>query len=228
MSEREREYDRNYHKNIRRPKTLANRAVAAATCQICGDDWASTHAGWNAEIFVCPICDTKLSKWEREKEMAKREAKREMEGLCHVCYIEPSIGLHEASSLRCCVGCLVWLSEGEADGSQRWKPAEADPWNGDEKLGHIFEKGQGDVLYGEPDPASFADIPGIQALCGILSPSGPLKGDMETPAALRRFGLCVACLQACPDPAGLAHKEKNYFAYVVPTSQEIAPAVGTS
>ena len=83
-------------------------------------------------------------------------------------------------------------------------------------------------MHGEPDPASFADIPGIQALCGILSPPGPRKGDMETPAALRRFGLCVACLQACPDPAGIAHRDRNYFAYVVPTSQEIAPAVGTS
>ena len=30
-----------------------------------------------------------------------------MDALCQVCYIEPSIGLHEASQLRCCVGCLV-------------------------------------------------------------------------------------------------------------------------
>ena len=155
-------------------------------------------------------------------------AKREMEALCKVCYVEPSIGLHEASSLRCCVGCLVWLSEGEAEGSQRWKPAEADPWDTDEKLGHIFEKGQDDVLYGEPDPASFADLPGIQALCGILSPPGPPKGDMKTPPALRRWGLCVACLQACPDPAGLADRDKNYFAYVIPVAQEIALAVETS
>ena len=54
--------------------------------------------------------------------------------------------------------------------------------------------------------------------------------DMTMPPALKRWGLCVACLQACPDPAGLAWKDRNYFAYVipVPTSQEIAPAVGTS
>ena len=171
LTERELQYNRDYHKNIRRPKTLANRALAAATCEICGDEWANTHAGWDDAVFVCGNCSNKLSNWDREKAMAKRE----MEGLCHVCYIEPSIGLHEASSLRCCVGCLVWLSEGEAEGSQRWKPANADPWDADEKLGHLFENGQGGVLYGEPDPASFADIPGIQALCGILSPSGPRR-----------------------------------------------------
>ena len=225
MSERERKYHRDYYHNVRHPKIAANRAVDAATCEICGDEWANTQAGWNDAIFACNLCDTKLSNWDREKEMAKKE----MEALCQVCYVEPSIGLHESSSLRCCVGCLVWLAEGEAEGSQRWKPAKDDPWNEEGgKLGHLFENGQGDVLYGEPDPASFADIPGIQALCGILSPPGPLKGDMKTPTALRRWGLCVACLQACPDPAGLAWKDRNYFAYVVPTSQEIAPAVGTS
>ena len=52
--------------------------------------------------------------------------------------------------------------------------------------------------------------------------------DMTMPSALRHWGLCVACLQACPDPAGIAWKDRNYDAYVVPTSQEIAPAVGTS
>ena len=217
MSEREREYDRNYHKNIRRPKTLANRAVAAATCQICGDEWANTQAGWSDAIFACDNCAGKLANWEREKAMAKREAKREMEGLCHVCYIEPSIGLHEASSLRCCVSCLVWLSEGEAEGSQRWKPAEADPWDGG-KLGHLFEK----------VGAQFHEPPAVASLCGVKAPILTLRGDMTMPTALRRFGLCVACLQACPDPAGLAWKDRNYFAYVVPTSQEIALALETS
>ena len=52
---------------------------------------------------------------------------------------------------------------------------------------------------------------------------------MTMPSALRRWGLCVACLQACPDPAGIAWKDRNYFAYVIPAqTQEIAPAVGTS
>ena len=60
--------------------------------------------------------------------------------------IEPAISIHEASQLRCCVGCIAWLSEGEAEGIQRWEPAKANPW--DEKdgklghllLGHLFEK----------------------------------------------------------------------------------------
>ena len=89
LTERELQYNRDYHKNIRRPKTLANRAVAAATCEICGDEWANTHAGWDDAVFVCGNCSNKLFNWDREKAMAKREAKREMEALCQVCYIEP-------------------------------------------------------------------------------------------------------------------------------------------
>ena len=214
MSERERAYFHNYYQNIRRPKTLADRAVAAATCEICGDEWANTHAGWNAAIFVCNTCYGKLSNWDREKEMARRK----MEALCQVCYVEPAIGLHESSQLRCCCGCLVWLSEGEAEGSQRWEPAKANPWDEDGKLGHLFEK----------VGAQFHEPPAVASLCGVKAPISPRAGDMMTPAALRRWGLCVACLQACPDPAGLAWRDRNYFAYVVPTSQEIAPAVGTS
>ena len=112
MSERERKYHRDYHKNIRRPKTLANRAVDAASCQLCGDEWANRHVGWNAEIFVCITCDAKLSQWDREKEMARRK----MEALCQVCYVEPAMSLHESSQLRCCCGCSAWLSEGESEG----------------------------------------------------------------------------------------------------------------
>ena len=36
--------------------TLANKAVAAATCEICGDEWANTQAGWNDAIFACNNC----------------------------------------------------------------------------------------------------------------------------------------------------------------------------
>ena len=53
------------------PRTLANKAVAAATCQICGDEWANTHAGWNDAVFVCGNCSNKLSNWDREKEDRK-------------------------------------------------------------------------------------------------------------------------------------------------------------
>ena len=213
MSERARQYDRDYHKNIRRPKTLTNRAVDAATCQLCGDEWANTHVGWNAAIFVCFTCSAKLSNWDREKEMARRK----MEALCQVCYIEPAESLHEASQLRCCCGCSAWLSEGEAEGIQRWKEVKGYPWDTDEKLGHLFETG-----------AQFDLPPAVASLCGVKAPVWPIGLDMDMPPALRRFGLCVACLKACPDPAGIAYRERNYFAYVVPTSQEIAPAVGTS
>ena len=226
MAKNSKEYDHDYYHNVRQPKTAAFKAVAAALCPICGDDWALTHVGWNDALFVCGNCANKLATWHREKELERRK----MEALCQVCYIELAIGLHESSQLRCCCGCSVWLSEGEAEGNQRWKRAEGDPWDTDRKLGHIFEKGQGDVLYGEPDPASFADIPGIQALCGILSPSGPMMLDMMTPAALKRWGICLACFKACPDSARLFDTRHAYFAYVIPVgqAQEIAPAVGTS
>ena len=221
MSERARQYDRDYHKNIRRPKTLTNRAVDAATCQLCGDEWANTHVGWNAEIFVCVYCNNKLSNWDREKE----DREREWATRCQVCGEEPAVGVDESTQLRCClsIGCidyLDWLSEptGEAN---PW--GEGDPWDADGKLGHLFEK-----------LGLRFDLPPAQtALCGVKAPVWPFRGEMETPAALRRWGLCVACLQACPDPAGLARRDRNYSAYVVPTpvvptSQEIAPAVGTS
>ena len=137
-----------------------------------------------------------------------------MEALCQVCCEEPAIGLHEASQLRCCCGCSAWLSEGEAEGSQRWEPAEGDPWDEGGKLGHIFEQG-----------AQFHELDANAALCGARAPISPRRYDMTMPAALRRFGLCVACLQACPDPAGIAHRDRNYFAYVIPVgqAQEIAP-----
>ena len=216
MAKNSNEYDRNYYRDVRQPKTAGFKAVAAATCPICGDEWASTHAGW-AAIFVCNTCSAKLSNWEREKEMAKRK----WEASCQVCGVEPAISLHEASQLRCCCGCSAWLSEGEADGSQRWEPAKANPWDEDGKLGHLFEK----------VGAQFHEPPAVTSLCGVKAPIAPLAGDMMTPAALRRWGLCIACLSACPEPVGVSHWDRgNYFAYVIPVgqAQEIAPAVETS
>ena len=226
MAKNSKEYDQDYYHNVRQPKTAGFKAVAAALCPICGDDWVLTHVGWNDALFVCGNCANQLANWQREKELERRK----MEALCQVCYIELAIGLHESSQLRCCAGCSAWLSQGEAEGNQRWKRAEGDPWDTDEKLGHIFETGQGAVLHGEPDPAF--EEPGIQALCGILSPPGPRMGDMMQPAALKRWGICLACLKACPGLAHLFDRRHAYFAYVVPyvvpTSQEIALAVETS
>ena len=133
MSEYRREYDRHYYHRrqaAQGPQLL--RLVAAALCQLCGDEWASTHVGWNDEIFVCGNCNNKLSNWDREKEMERRK----MDALCQVCYHRARrIGLHEASQLRCCCGCSAWLSEGEAEGSQRWKPAKDSPWDDRWKAG---------------------------------------------------------------------------------------------
>ena len=220
LSERELQYNRDYHKNIRRPMTLANRAVAAATCEICGDEWANTQAGWNDAIFACNNCAGKLSNWEREKEMARRK----WEAACEVCHVDPAITIHESSQLRCCLTCSAWLSEGEAEGSQRWDSANANPWDTDGKLGHLL---LGHLF--ERVGAQFHEPPAVASLCGVEAPIAPRAGEMMTPSALRRWGLCVACLQACPDPAGLAWKDRNYFAYVIPAqTQETAPAVGTS
>ena len=178
--------------------------MAAASCQICGDRWAATYAGYKAEIFVCKTCDAKLSEWDKEREIAT---------LCQVCCEEPAISLHESSQLRCCFGCSAWLSEGGPDSEPT---GAADPWDEDGKLGHIFETGN---QFDGPDA--------IASLCGAKAPTWPIRRDMTMPGALRRWGLCVDCLHACPDPAGLADRDKNYFAYVVP-AKEIASAVGTS
>ena len=215
MAKNSNEYDRNYYRDVRGPKTAASKAVAAAICPICGDEWAATHAGYNAEIFVCHTCSAKLSKWGGEKEMARRQ----MEAACQVCYVDPAITIHESSQLRCCLTCSAWLSEGEAEGSQRWKPANADPWDTDGKLGHLFEKG-----------TQFHEPPAVASLCGVKAPVWPIAMDMTTPSALRRFGLCVACFQACPDPAHLFHPRHAYRAYVVPTDVlgRMNVAVGTS
>ena len=143
-----------------------------------------------------------------------------MEPACQVCHLLPAISLHEASQLRCCFGCSDWLSEREAEGGRPWEDAKGTPWDADAGgmlVGHIFEK----------VGAQFHEPPAVASLCGAKAPISPLAMDMTMPAAVRRFGLCVACLQACPDPVGISRRH-NYFAYVVPTFQEIAPAVGTS
>ena len=215
MSDRTRKYYRDYYREVRGPKTAASKAVAAATCQICGDEWATTYAGW-AEIFVCSNCYTKLFKWDREKEMARRQ----MEAACKVCHVDPATTIHESSQLRCCLTCSAWLSEGEAKGSQqRWGPSQGDPWDEDGKLGHIFEQS-----------AQFHGPNAVASLCGVKAPIWPMAMDMIMPAALRRFGLCVACLKACPDPEHLFNPRHQYVAYVVPTDVlgRMNVAVGTS
>ena len=146
----------------------------------------------------------KLAKWDREKRNGKEAA---WTALCQVCYVEPAVSLHESSLLRCCVafaspGCRKGRTKGPSGGNQ----LTPDPWDEDVKLGHLFEKGQGG-MWADPDPASFADIPGIQALCGILkAPDGPLRGDMTDAGGVAdtRAYASLVC-KACPDPARLFH-----------------------
>ena len=102
MSERSPEYFQNYYRNISRPKTLANRALAAAACQICGDEWASTHAGWNSALFVCVYLQTaNLANWERGEGNGKETSGKPRVNSVSVEPAESAI--HEASQLRCCV-----------------------------------------------------------------------------------------------------------------------------
>ena len=51
MAKNSNEYDRNYYHDVRRHKTVGFKAVAAATCPICGDEWASTQAGYDSCAF---------------------------------------------------------------------------------------------------------------------------------------------------------------------------------
>ena len=206
MSERGREYYQNYYQNIRRPKAVAFKAVASATCQVCGDDWAIAHAGWQEKIFVCGRCYSKLWEWER----SESERKRELATLCQICQEKPAIGVDKSTQLRYCLSkdCIACLLE-----QYPVPTGAANPWDADEKLGHIFEYG-----------AQFHEPPAVASLCGAKAPISPLAIDMLMPAALRRFGLCVACLQACPDPERLGDIRHSHFLYVVPTAQADAQA----
>ena len=86
----------------------------------------TTQAGWNSDaIFACDNCAGKLANWEREKAMAKREAKREMEGLCP-CLLQcraRRIGLHEGfvssgAALVASSGCPKGRQTGASGGNQ--------------------------------------------------------------------------------------------------------------
>ena len=169
--------------------------------------------GWAETILACKSCAAYLAQWGAER----------TQDLCQVCVDVPAEGLDETTQLRCCLGCYAWLLA-EARSQTRNPPARYRPIRGWTKMrklkGHIFE-GLGNQFDG-PDA--------IASLCGAKAPIRPLRMDMTMPSALRRWGLCVTCLSLCPEPAGLANRDKNYHAYVIPVAQaqEIAPSVGTS
>ena len=204
------QYQRDYYHAVRGPKTVALKKIRRQTCQVCGEAWGVVSGGWAETIFACESCAARLAQWDAERP----------QDLCQVCVDVPAEGLDETTQLRCCMGCYPLLLA-EARSQLPTGEVQPDPWLDGEKLkGHIFEK------LGLP----FEGPDAIASLCGAKAPIRPLRMDMTMPSALRRWGLCVACLQACPDPPGLAWKDRNYFAYVIPVgqAQEIAPAVGTS
>ena len=95
-------------------------------------------------------------------------------------------------------------------------------WEG-EKVVHILEKGQGGMVGELGALGELADIPGIQALCGILSPPGPMRFDMLQPEVLKEWPLCPACIAIYADPPGLAENENHHFGYAIPTTATRAP-----
>ena len=159
------------------------------------------------------------------KTRAARIARKDLESpLCGVCVVVPWAGHWGPLEIPACDACLGALANAQkAQQShvldlQRGSDAldQADAWEGD-KVVHIFEKRQGGV-WGE-----LADIPGIQAICGILSPPGPIMLDMLQPKELKRWPLCPACLETYSDPPDLAENENNHFGYAIPTTAALAP-----
>ena len=150
-------------------------------------------------------------------------AKLAVDPVCQVCNWQFATVYWGPRAIHSCEDCATKLSEWD----MTWRPkAEAaakathDLWAGP-KVVHIFEKGQGGV-WGEL--GELADIPGIQAICGILSPPGPMMLDMTGPKEMAKCPLCPACLQAYADPPGMTPLENHYFGYAIPTTPAPAPA----
>ena len=165
-----RPYHRNYYRDVRGPKTAALKAVAAAACEICGYGWAAMYGGYKAAIFVCYRCCAKLIEWDHERERT----------LCQVCHAQPAISLHESTQLRCCFACKCSLPE-----------VDADPWDTDKKLGHIFSN----VDYQHESEVANT------ALCGAKAPISPIRLDMTMPPALQEWGMCVPLSAGLPRSA---------------------------
>ena len=150
-------------------------------------------------------------------------AKLALDPVCQVCNWQFATVYWGPRAIHSCEDCAAKLSEWD----RTWRPkAEAaakathDLWAGP-KVVHIFDKGQGGV-WGEL--GELADIPGIQALCGVVSPPGPIMLDMLQPKELKRWPLCFRCQMLYTDPVELAEREENFFGYAIPAG---APALET-
>ena len=179
MSEREREYHRNYYHRVRRARDLTRIAIESNMCWIC--DLAPGTAHWGPrDILCCGPCLAKVIEAHSEQQDRDQGVKRYIDAL-------------------------------DQDAQAMWAGG---------KLVHIIEKGQGGV-WGEL--GELAEIPGIEALCGILSPPGPMRFDLLQPKELRRWPICQRCLAIYVDPAGLETNENNCFGYALPTTAALAP-----
>ena len=165
------------------------------------------------------------------KTRAARIARKDLESpLCGVCVVVPWAGHWGPLEIPACDACLGALANAQkAQQShvldlQRGADAldQDYAWEGD-KVVHIVEKGQGGVWGELGELGELAEIPGVQALCGILSPPGPMRFDMLQPKELKRWPLCPACLETYSDPPDLAENENNHFGYAIPTTAALAP-----
>ena len=157
---------------------------------------------------------------------AARITRKHLESrLCGVCVLVPWTGHWGPLDIPVCGLCLGALAQAEmAQQSnvldlQRGSDALDQAWEG-AKAVHIVERGQGGVW---GDLADLAEIPGVQAICGILSPPGPLRLDMLQLKEMAKWPLCPACLVTYIGPPGQAEAENNHFGLAMPTTAALAP-----
>ena len=158
---------------------------------------------------------------------AARIARKDLEGgLCGVCVLVPSAGHWGPLAIPACDLCLGAMANAEMAQQhvldlQRGSDAldQDYAWEGD-KVVHIVEKGQGGV-WGEL--GELVGLPGVQALCRVVSPPGPMRFDMLQPKELKKWPLCPACLAIYADPPGLEANENHHFGYAIPTTAALAP-----
>ena len=164
----------------------------------------------------------------RTKKLARRIAVES--SLCGVCVLVPWTGHWGPLDIPVCDQCLGAMATASMEQQshvldlQRGTEALGQDyaWEGD-KVVHIVEKGQGGVWGELGDLADLADLPGIKALCGVVSPPGPMRFDMIQPKELKKWPLCPACIEGYPDPPGLTENENNHFGYAMPATAALAP-----
>ena len=152
--------------------------------------------------------------------------------LCGVCVVVPWAGHWGPLEIPACDACLGALAIAEQAqqshvldlqrGADALDQDAQDAWEGD-KVVHIVEKGQGGVWGELGELGELAEIPGVQALCRVVSPPGPLRLDMLQPKELKQWPLCPACIAIYAGPPGLAENENHHCGYAIPTTAALSP-----